>query len=178
MESPMKILSEEHQNILKVIDALTKECDSIESGGNINKNFFEKTIDFIRNYADKFHHAKEEKILFVELCKEEVRMPCNPVEQMLYEHDSGRRFVTGLEEGLKENNRAKIIDNARGYIHLLQEHIYKEDNILYPMATQALSQQAQQSILRRFKEVENSQFNKGTKERLLSIVEELEKNNR
>ena len=29
---PTKILSEEHQNILKVISALTKECSLIESG--------------------------------------------------------------------------------------------------------------------------------------------------
>lgn len=131
MKKPTEILSEEHQNILKVIDALLKECDVLESGKDLDRDFFEKAIDFIRNYADKFHHAKEEDILFVELNRNEEQMPCNPVEQMLYEHDLGRNFVKGFKEGVEEDNKAKIIENTRGYAYLLQDHINKEDNILY-----------------------------------------------
>jgi len=63
---PTQILSEEHKYILEVIAALNRECQSLESGKNLDKNFFEEAIDFIRNYADKFHHAKEEDILFKE----------------------------------------------------------------------------------------------------------------
>ena len=113
-EKPTKILSDEHQNILKVIDALTKECNVLESGKELDKDFFEKAIGFIRNYADKFHHAKEEDILFVELCKDTVKMQCNPVQQMLYEHDLGRNFVKGMEQGVKENNKAKVILRKQG----------------------------------------------------------------
>src|SRR3989344_6473793 len=105
MQEPTKILSEEHQFILKVIGALNRECDALEKGKGIDKNFFERAIDFIRNYADKFHHAKEEDILFKELCKDDVNMHCNPTEQMLYEHDLGRNFVKGMSYGIKENNR-------------------------------------------------------------------------
>ncbi|MDP3026300.1 MAG: hypothetical protein Q8N63_01225, partial [Nanoarchaeota archaeon] len=78
MEKPIQILIDEHKNILKVIQALENECDSLESGKKIDKIFFEKSINFIRTYADKFHHAKEEDILFVELCSDEVKMHCNP----------------------------------------------------------------------------------------------------
>ncbi len=170
-----KILSEEHQNILKVINALLKECDVLESGEEIDRNFFEKAIDFIRNYADEFHHAKEEDILFVELNKNEEQMPCNPVEQMLYEHDLGRNFVKGLKEGVEEDDKVKVIENASGYAYLLQDHINKEDNILYPMADEALNQQAQKSILEKFKQAERKKFSKGTKEKYLSIVKEVEK---
>jgi hemerythrin-like domain-containing protein len=171
-EKPTKILSDEHQNILKVIDALTKECNVLESGKELNKDFFEKAIDFIRNYADKFHHAKEEDILFKELCKDTVQMHCNPIPQMLHEHDLGRNFVKGMEEALKENNKAKVIENARGYIELLQEHIHKEDNILYPMADEALNQQIQEDILGKFKQAESER--KADEERCLNIVKEFE----
>ena len=173
-ENPTKILSDEHQNILKVIDALTKECNVLESGKELNKDFFEKAIDFIRNYADKFHHAKEEDILFKELCKDTVQMHCNPIPQMLHEHDLGRNFVKGMEEALKENNKEKVIENARGYIELLQEHIHKEDNILYPMADEALNQEIQESILKRFKQAESER--KADEEHCLIIVKEF--NNR
>lgn len=65
MNTPTQILSAEHQNILKVVKAIVKECDVFESENNLDKAFFTKAIGFIKNYADKFHHAKEEDILFV-----------------------------------------------------------------------------------------------------------------
>mgnify|MGYP001594869718 CR=1 FL=1 len=175
MKKPTEILSEEHQYILKVIGALNRECDAIDNGKNIDKNFFERAIDFIRNYADKFHHAKEEDILFKELCRDDVKMHCNPTEQMLYEHDLGRNFVKGMESALKENNKSKLIENARGYAQLLQDHIYKEDNILYPMADEALNDKKQKSMLEKFKQAESKRFSKGTKENYLSIANEFEK---
>src|SRR3989344_1391468 len=111
METPTSVLSAEHVHILKVVHALVKECDAIGAGKKIDKEFFGKAIDFIRNYADKFHHAKEEEILFVELCKPTTQMHCNPTEQMLHEHELGRKFVKGLGEALSKNNREKIIEN-------------------------------------------------------------------
>jgi|SRR3989344_3809739 len=135
-----KILTEEHKEILKVIENLSEQCGKLGAGEPLNKEFFIKAIEFIRKYADKFHHAKEEDILFKEFNKAE-GLHCNPVEQMLYEHEQGRKFVKGIEEGLNENNKEKVIENAEAYSNLLKEHIYKEDNILYPMAEEALKKQ-------------------------------------
>ena len=173
-ERPTKILSEEHQNILRLIDALVKECESLRSGKELDREFFGKAIDFIRNYADRFHHAKEEDILFVELCKDDVQMHCNPIPQMLHEHDVGRDFVKGMEAGVSESDSSKVMENALSYAQLLQEHIYKEDNILYVMAEEALDAKMKRSILKRFDQAEQKRFTKGSKERFLSIVEELE----
>src|SRR3989338_3103473 len=124
MKTALQILSEEHQNILKVIDALMKECDSLKSVDKIDKVFLKKIIDFIKGYADKFHHAKEEDILFVELCKDEMQMHCNPTQQMLHEHDLGRNFIKELKKGIEIDNKDKIIENARGYAYLLKDHIF------------------------------------------------------
>ena len=164
---PTKILSEEHKNIIKIIGALNKECDSLESGKPLDKEFFNKAVDFIKNYADKFHHAKEEDILFKEFNKSQSH--CNPTEQMLYEHDLGRNFVKGMEQASKENNKEKLMENARGYSQLLQEHIYKEDNILYPMADEALNEKTQKSMLEKFKKLEKN------KEKYLSVLKYFEK---
>ncbi len=147
---PTKLLTDEHKNILKVVDILSEECDSPEK--NIDKNFFTKVIDFIRNYADKFHHAKEEDILFKEFCKSE-NIHCNPTEQMLYEHKLGREFVKGMEDSLNKGDREGIIRNARGYIELIREHIFKEDNILYPMVDEALGKSVQDSMEKQFAQI-------------------------
>jgi len=173
MEKALKILSEEHKNILKMVDALVMKCNAIESGKELDTGFFKKAVGFIKNYADKFHHAKEENILFAELCKDDVQMHCNPTQQMMYEHDVGRKFVKELEKGVEEKNKDKIIQNAKGYAQLLQEHVFKEDNILYPMANDALSQGAKDIMLDKFRRIEHEMANEIDKH--LSFIKELAK---
>ena len=150
-----KILSDEHKYILKVADAVEKECSEIKQGKKINDEFFKKIIEFIRNYADKFHHAKEEDILFKEFCKQadKGKVHCNPVEQMLFEHDEGRNFVRGIEDGQREKNRNKVVENALGYVNLIREHIYKEDNILYPMADEVMDNKTEKEMEEKFEEI-------------------------
>lgn len=155
MKKAIKILMKEHEDILDVADALEKKCSIIKNGGEIDINFFENTIDFIKNYADKFHHAKEEDILFKELCKDSVQgnLHCNPVEQMLYEHDIGRNFVKGMKESLIERDKRKLVENSLGYAQLIREHIFKEDNILYPMADSVIDLKTQNIMLGKFEDV-------------------------
>lgn len=158
MKKPTQILSDEHKNILCVINRILKECDGIDSDNSLNENFFIKAVDFIKNYADKFHHSKEEDILFAELNKDGVLEHCNPIGQMLHEHDLGRGFVKGLSEAVEKGDKAEAVKNARGYCELLQEHIFKEDNILYPMADEALKDTTQKEIAEKFSKIPDLKF--------------------
>lgn len=173
MDKAIKSLVDEHKNILKVVDALEKECNEIKSGKKVDEDFFRKIIDFIRNYADKFHHAKEEDILFKEFCKsaEKGCLHCNPVEQMLYEHNIGRNFVKEMEEGIKERNKRKIVENSMGYVNLIREHIFKEDNILYPMAENAFDKKTKEEILKKFNKI--SEDKKSEKNKYLLFARSL-----
>jgi len=173
MTKPTEILTDEHRYILRVINALSAECLALESGKSIDRQFFDKAIDFIRNYADKFHHAKEEDIFFEAIPAG--RMQCNPISQMLHEHDVGRDYVKGLELALLDNNKISVVENARGYAALLTEHIFKEDNILYPMAEHVLDDTARAGILSLFEKAEKRRFPEGMKNRYISLAGELEK---
>jgi len=169
-----KMLLKEHENILKIVDALEFKIEQLNDK-NIDTTFFKKVIDFIRNYADKFHHAKEEDILFKEFnkCAEEGCVHCNPIEQMLVEHDEGRKNVKMMESGLKEKDRSKLIEGARGYINLIREHIFKEDNILYPMADETLNSEVKKKMLERFRKINSTK--KKEVERFEGFVREVVK---
>ena len=173
MATALTMLSDEHKNILKVLDALSEECDALQSGKKIDGDFFSKAIGFARGYADKFHHAKEEEILFVELCKNEAQMHCNPTQQMVYEHELGRGFIRRLEKGVEDKNKKMVIENARGYVQLLRDHIFKEENILYPMADKALSKEAKKKMLEKFKQAEKKLI--AERDKHLLFVRKLEK---
>lgn len=167
-----KMLMDEHQNILIVVDSLERECKKIGPGTTLDEPFFRKTIDFIRNYADGFHHAKEEDILFKEFTKlaEGGETHCDPTQQMLYEHDQGRDFVKGMETALGIPDAKGVVQNARGYIALIRDHIFKEDNILYPMADEAISTKVQKSMLEKFKRI--SKQKESDEKKYLAIVSE------
>lgn len=171
MNNVTEVLKDEHKNILMVIKALLEECDSLEKDGKINQDFFKKTAEFIQGYADSYHHAKEEDILFKELCGSDVKMHCNPTGQMLLEHDLGRGYVRGLKDGLDKENVQEIVKNARAYAKLLSDHIYKEDNILYPMAEEALSEKQKLEMNKKFSRVEKKQKDK--KKRYLFLAKNI-----
>lgn len=154
MKTPTQILKEEHESILKVIEALKRECYKIQEGDKLDKNFFQQAVDFVKNYADSFHHAKEEDILFIQMKGHMDELHCNPVEQMLAEHKLGRDYIKKLIEGIKEEKKEKAARSCLGYCELLQDHIFKEDNILYPMADEVFSQKENEYLLDKFKKIE------------------------
>ncbi len=150
-------LMKEHQLILKYIDLMERyaEFDLKDLMAPIlfeNANCF---IQFIHEFADHFHHAKEEDILFRYLEIPGVLTHCNPVPQMLFEHNKAREFVRNMENAIQAKKINELTANAGQYAKLLKEHIYKEDNILYPMAERGLSDEAKSSLLKEYIETDN-----------------------
>ena len=150
-------LMKEHQLILKYIDLMERyaEFDLKDLIAPIlfeNANCF---IQFIHEFADHFHHAKEEDILFRYLEVPGVLTHCNPVPQMLFEHSKAREFVRNMENAIQTKEINELTVNAGQYARLLKEHIYKEDNILYPMAERGLSDEAKSSLLKEYTETDN-----------------------
>lgn len=169
MECPTKILSDEHQNILKAIRLLANKTSA--EARNTDKKFFEEIIEFIILYADRIHHGKEEDILFPALCQNP-NMHCDPTMQMRYEHDEGRKFVRGMAEGLATGSLAEVYANAQSYARLLEDHIYKEENMLFPMAEDAMDESAKKTIVEKFQA--HADTHKTENQRLLEILKKLE----
>ncbi len=145
-------LMKEHQLILKYVDLMERYAEySLKHPGTpILLDKAAGFIGFIKEFADHFHHAKEEDILFPHLEMPGVLTHCNPVPQMLSEHHKAREFVHNMERATQEKALTELADNAAQYAQLLKEHIYKEDNILYPMAERGLSDQAKTALLEEY----------------------------
>lgn len=171
MKNITKDLMSEHQNILRVIDLTRIECDKLENGQPLNTELMNDIVLFIRKYADGFHHAKEEDILFTAMLAKSENMHCNPIPVMLMEHDAGRMYVKDLVEALEQGNVEAVLENARGYCELLEHHIIKEDNILYPMAEEALTDDDKAKVEDKYAQVELSNF---IETDILLFIEDLE----
>jgi hemerythrin-like domain-containing protein len=172
-------LVHEHRLILRMLTILEQKAGLTARGAYDNYRFYLEAVDFIRNYADRFHHAKEEDVLFEALVKNGMPRANSPVAAMLMEHDHGRAFVKAMEEAAGEalagepgRDRA-IADNAIGYLTLLREHIGKEDDILYPLAERVIPAEMRDSIVAGYRQAEE-RTPADFEERYLKIVEQYE----
>lgn len=142
----MQVLISEHDNILKMLKLLKKHSILLMNKEIIDTKFYEYFIDFARNYADKHHHGKEEKILFRYMID-----TLGPAAEklithgMLVEHDMGRYYISSLEQAISDFNetgsdedRLKVLTSAMAYADVLKRHIDKENEVVYTFAAGSL----------------------------------------
>ena len=145
-------LMSEHQLILKYLELMEQTANQPDSAVLLaNANHF---IAFIHEFADDFHHAKEEDSLFRYLVAPDILTHCNPIPQMLLEHHKARELVQSMENAIVKNDLTMLVTAMHQYASLLKEHIFKEDNILYPMAERGLSDTMKTALLTEYSNTE------------------------
>lgn len=178
--NPTEVLKAEHRVIERVLKVLEIAAAKLEAGGEVSPSILEKALDFIQNFADRCHHAKEEDVLFVALEDRGMPKGGGPIAMMLMEHGEGREFVRGLAGAIQRYSSGdkaaagQIVSNARGYAQLLTQHIWKEDNILYAMADDIVPAEALQGILDKFEDIERERMGEGVHARYHHLVHEME----
>lgn len=176
------LMVEEHKYIKRMLEVIRKACLDVMDNKEIIYSDFEKMIDFVRSYADRHHHGKEEKILFNRMV-DEIGGAAEKLVKfgMLVEHDLGRLYMSSLEEALqkvKEGDREARLDviaNAISYTQLLTRHIDKEDNVAYPFAKRSLSQETIGKINSECEKFEKDMEDEKVQEKYIGILIDLER---
>ena len=173
------IMREEHRVIERVLQCLTAASDQVEKGGTLNGESAGKMIDFLRGFADRCHHGKEEAKFFPLARQRGVGCAPGNIDILLAEHEQGRSHVRAMDESIpaaeKGDNQARALfcRHAKQFVALLSEHIRKEDDCLFPTADVTLTAADQESLVRAFKQVEHEEMGEGTHERLHALADEL-----
>ncbi len=94
--TPVEILATEHKDILKALELEEKAISKLEKGEDVQKDFWTNLIEFLRGFADRCHHAKEEKIFLPEIKKRKDKFKAF-VNIILREHEMGRMYIKALE---------------------------------------------------------------------------------
>jgi hemerythrin-like domain-containing protein len=147
---PMKKLVEEHQWILRLlslIPALIEHCDLREEA---DQQRMRDAVDFIRSYADKYHHAKEEDILFKYFDES-----LDIIQVMFEDHKTARAHVLAVHDAIEAQDKASMASHLTAYGELLKDHIKREDEILYPWLDKQLSMHQVGQMFAQFAEVDD-----------------------
>ncbi len=151
---PIGPLMIEHRLIEKMIALIKKEIDRCKLQKSINPEFIDLAVDFIRTYADRCHHGKEENILFRDLNKKPLSSELKQVmEELIEEHLLGRKTVAELVEAkeryLKGDQEALsiILNRMQFLVDFYPKHIEKEDRRFFMPVMNYFNQAEKEALL-------------------------------
>lgn len=182
MHRSLEILMDEHRVIEGVLSSLITFVNSLKEGDEAGRKTVGRYVDFFRNFADGCHHCKEEDLLFQKMVEFNFPSEFGPLAVMDEEHKQARKLV-GLLAGSVERTGSmshseimELRETSTAYASLLSGHIMKEDNVLYPMAQQALPQgDVLDAMLSLYSSFEEKAVGKKGVERLRGLAESLMK---
>jgi hemerythrin-like domain-containing protein len=138
-----------------MIEVMEEQLALIEKEKKVDPEFIEMAVDFIRTYADRCHHGKEEDILFRDLggktLADEHR---HTMEELVEEHRWGRKTTARLVEantryvrGDKEALFA-IMDCIESLVEFYPRHIEKEDKHFFIPCMEYFSETEREGMLK------------------------------
>ena len=151
---PVAPLMIEHRLIERMIKLMDAEINSIKQNNHPNIDFINTAIDFIRTYADKLHHGKEEDILFKDLAKKRLSAEHKKImDELIQEHVLGRSKVKKLIEARSRYIRGEkiavkeMLENMEILAKFYPKHIEKEDKRFFLPVMNYLNEQEKEGML-------------------------------
>ncbi|MBN1765476.1 MAG: hemerythrin domain-containing protein [Sedimentisphaerales bacterium] len=166
----------EHRLIERMIALIENALDRIGSSGKIDPLFVDTVVDFIKIYADRTHHGKEENILFRDLDQKDLSVDDrNIMNELIEEHVFGRNITKALVEA---NTRYRdgdataldsIAETLKTLINFYPKHIEKEDKVFFPASRTYFTDKEEQAMLAEFWEFDRKMIH----EKYKAVVEAL-----
>ena len=175
-------------------DFLIAEHEMIERGMAVLKNCLEnisesvkeplqlrRAIDFLLEFGDKIHNTKEEKFLFPLMEQKGLPVEGGPIGVMLMEHEAERKLLHKMMAELpelaeaSESARQKFAAEGFEYLKIRAEHIWKENDILYPMGRKVFTDDDNTDLLAEFEKVNEQAYGLEAKELFAQMLLEVEK---
>lgn len=145
MSRPTHLLKHEHRVIEKVMRALDGMCWRLKNDEPVPSDALFQMLDFIQNFTDGTHHAKEEQILFPLLERSGIESDENgPLGFLRREHATERGLAQQLQQTMAEfqagdqQARNRFAATAWQFRQHLVNHIEQEDAILFCLTEELL----------------------------------------
>jgi hemerythrin-like domain-containing protein len=173
------ILVKEHGLISLMLNTLDKAKKQIERGQFPPKEFFKNAVEFSRSFADKYHHYKEEYLMFGLLAQKKEGDIDLETGVLRFQHERCRECINAIEnsiEGYAEGNEIAttiLLGNLSSYISILKWHIHIEDNIFFGMAKKEISEEEAEILYEQFLEEAKSYGGKDFVEKNRALIHEL-----
>jgi len=168
----------EHRLIARMLSVIKDALVQIESSHRIDPVFVDTAVDFIRIYADRTHHGKEEEILFRDLDKRPLSAEDRRVmNELIEDHVFGRKITKALVDANSRYRNgdeialAEIAEKLQTLVEFYPKHIEKEDKVFFPAARAYLTDSEDQAMLAEYWEFDRKMIH----EKYEALVEGLKR---
>jgi hemerythrin-like domain-containing protein len=174
---PIGPLMIEHRWIERVIAALEARLDRRRAEETLDPLYVEKVVDFLRTYADRCHHGKEEDILFRDLERRDLEPAlAATMAELVRDHEwaraTTRRLVAANADAARGDRAAsaEVVRLLGELVSFYPFHIQKEDHRFFRQVMTYLTASEQAAMLDAFSKFDASLIH----ERYRRIAQELE----
>jgi len=171
-------LMKEHRLVERMLATVERGLAEIEATHRIDPLFVDAAVDFIRTYADRTHHGKEEDILFAELGRRQLSDDDRQaMDELVADHVFARRTtqaIVAANEQYRSGDAealSAIVSGLRTLCDFYPPHIAKEDKAFFPAARAYFSDKDDQVLLARFQDFDRAMIH----EKYTLVVERLER---
>lgn len=174
-QSWKELLMQDHEITERMLAALEKAFDAPQGP---DPELVLKARDYVRDYVDACHNQKEERHLFPLLERHGLSRDSGPVAVMLAEHERGRALIGRLAplcEAYAAGDGAQLAalrQTFAEYAGLVKDHFWKENDILFPMGENVLSEADGAAVVRGIAEIEAA-AGPQTRERYHGLAQEI-----
>ncbi|HEY0959208.1 MAG TPA: hemerythrin domain-containing protein [Novosphingobium sp.] len=159
-DGAIEMLTREHRTILCVIQGLGRLAQFVREGRDVDVAQLREAVAFMREFADRFHHAKEKDVLYPACIDYGLQLPGRPIAVLLGERQESRRLSDQLATSIKKYgaDRAKARELAatavdaiaRLYLH----HIRDEERLVFPWVKRILPIKTRERLYVQFMEID------------------------
>lgn len=155
LSSGLARLKEEHGPLRQQMEAFLAQAEKTSSPEDLA--LLRQQVAAFQRELDP-HSEREEQVLFPMMASH-IGRETGPIAVMEYEHEQAKGRITRflqetqkLEKATEEQVR-QLTEEVNEAYHILSDHFLKEENVLFPMAENVLSEEEKEELARRIQEI-------------------------
>jgi len=165
----------EHRLIEKMIAVIKDKMAIMRKQNRVDPVFIDAAVDFIRIYADKTHHGKEEDILFRDLARKNMSdEDKRGMQELVDDHVFARKKVAELVQAKEDYVAGRkealdtVLDRLKTLVEFYPEHIRREDEVFFPDTEKYFTRDELDAMLAEFREFDKKMIH----EKYKAVVEQ------
>jgi len=111
-------------------------------------------VVFFREYADAYHHRKEEDVLFPAIKDHPDFVLQEIIDEFEQHHEDFREYTSDVMEALEESDFEGAYKEINTYLEELLDHIGAENDELFVLAETLMDEEDLETIFFKFKDID------------------------
>ncbi len=170
----------EHEMIERGMAVLREQLELMQDNEH-DPVKLQRAVDFLLEFGDKMHNKKEEDFLFPLMYERGIPQEGGPLGVMLMEHEAERTLLQKMlmqVDNLKNatvDQRIEFRNEGLEYLKIRADHIWKENDVLYPMARKFFQEGDNDTLLTEFSRLNTEVYGPEAENIFAQLLIEVEK---